>query len=60
MIAIARNIGDACSSMKAGKWERSRLVGIEMKGKTLGIVGMGKGMSDTLQVLQLPYDQNSS
>lgn len=43
MMAVARNIGDACASLKAGKWERSRLVGVEMKGKTLAIVGAGKG-----------------
>ncbi|KAK3045863.1 hypothetical protein LTS18_013551, partial [Coniosporium uncinatum] len=42
MMATARNIGDACASLKAGKWERSRLVGVELKGKTLAIVGIGK------------------
>lgn len=45
MMAVARNIGDACQSIKAGKWERSRLVGVELKGKTLAIVGAGKGRS---------------
>lgn len=43
-MAVARNIGDASQSIKAGKWERSRLVGCEAKGKTLAIVGLGKGM----------------
>ncbi|KAF2239538.1 phosphoglycerate dehydrogenase [Viridothelium virens] len=42
MMAVARNIGDACASLKAGKWERSRLTGIEVKGKTLAIIGVGK------------------
>ncbi|KAF2205372.1 phosphoglycerate dehydrogenase [Delitschia confertaspora ATCC 74209] len=42
MMAVARNVSDACSSIKAGKWERSRLVGIETKGRTLAIVGLGK------------------
>ncbi|OCK80927.1 phosphoglycerate dehydrogenase [Lepidopterella palustris CBS 459.81] len=42
MMATARNVGDACASIKAGKWERSRLVGVEAKGKTLAIVGLGK------------------
>ncbi|KAF2802501.1 phosphoglycerate dehydrogenase [Mytilinidion resinicola] len=42
LMAVARNIGDASSSIKAGKWERSRLVGVEAKGKTLAIVGLGK------------------
>jgi phosphoglycerate dehydrogenase-like enzyme len=44
LMAVARNIGDASQSIKAGKWERSRLVGCEAKGKTLAIVGLGKGM----------------
>ncbi|MCJ1478375.1 hypothetical protein MMC13_007055 [Lambiella insularis] len=42
LLAVARNIADACSSLKDGKWERSRLVGVEVKGKTLGIIGLGK------------------
>ncbi|KAF2136022.1 uncharacterized protein K452DRAFT_303107 [Aplosporella prunicola CBS 121167] len=42
MLAVARNIGDATQSLKSGKWERSRLVGVEVKGKTLAIVGAGK------------------
>lgn len=43
LMAVARNVGDASQSIKAGKWERSRLVGVEAKGKTLAIVGLGKG-----------------
>lgn len=42
LMAVARNVGDADASIKAGKWERSRLTGIEAKGKTLGIIGLGK------------------
>ncbi|KAH7397287.1 D-isomer specific 2-hydroxyacid dehydrogenase [Pyrenochaeta sp. MPI-SDFR-AT-0127] len=42
LMAVARNVGDASQSIKAGKWERSRLVGVEAKGKTLAIVGLGK------------------
>jgi D-3-phosphoglycerate dehydrogenase / 2-oxoglutarate reductase len=41
--ATARNVGAACQSIKAGKWERSKLVGVEVKGKTLGVLGLGKG-----------------
>jgi D-3-phosphoglycerate dehydrogenase len=48
LMAVARNIGDAAQSIKAGKWERSRLVGVEAKGKTLAIVGLGKGMTVNL------------
>ncbi|KIW29585.1 phosphoglycerate dehydrogenase [Cladophialophora immunda] len=42
LMSMARNIPDACASVKGGKWERSRLVGVEVKGKTLGVVGLGK------------------
>ncbi|KAK5702091.1 hypothetical protein LTR97_004911 [Elasticomyces elasticus] len=42
LMAVARNIGAASLSLKGGKWERSKLVGIEVKGKTLGILGLGK------------------
>lgn len=44
LMSMARNIPDACASLRAGKWERSRLVGVELKGKTIGIIGLGKGM----------------
>lgn len=44
LMSMARNIPDGCASTKAGKWERSRLVGVEVKGKTLGIIGLGKGI----------------
>ncbi|WEW58181.1 phosphoglycerate dehydrogenase [Emydomyces testavorans] len=42
MMSMARNIPNAHSSLKDGKWERSKFVGIEVKGKTLGIIGLGK------------------
>ncbi|KAI9726374.1 MAG: hypothetical protein M1828_001648 [Chrysothrix sp. TS-e1954] len=42
LLSVARNVPDGCASLKAGKWERSRLVGVEVKGKTLGIIGLGK------------------
>ncbi|KAI7288759.1 hypothetical protein KC352_g4111 [Hortaea werneckii] len=42
LMAVARNIGQASASLKAGKWERSKLVGVEVKGKTLGVIGLGK------------------
>ena len=45
LLAVARNIPDGCASLKAGKWERSRLVGVEVKGKTLGVIGIGKGIA---------------
>ena len=43
MTAAARNVGVAAASVKAGNWERSKFVGVELKGKTLAVVGIGKG-----------------
>jgi D-3-phosphoglycerate dehydrogenase / 2-oxoglutarate reductase len=42
LMAVARNIGHADGSIKAAKWERSKLVGIEVGNKTLGVIGLGK------------------
>ncbi len=42
MLALARHVPEATASLKAGKWERSRFVGVEMRNKTLGIIGLGK------------------
>lgn len=43
MMAMARKIPEGCASLKDGKWERSKFVGVEVKGKVLGIIGLGKG-----------------
>jgi D-3-phosphoglycerate dehydrogenase len=42
LLANARHIARADASLRAGKWERSTNVGVELDGKTLGIVGLGK------------------
>ena len=42
LFALARNIPQAVASLREGRWERSRFVGAELRGKTLGIVGLGK------------------
>ena len=42
MLAQARNIPQAHSSLKSGKWERSRFGGFEVYEKTLGILGFGR------------------
>jgi D-3-phosphoglycerate dehydrogenase / 2-oxoglutarate reductase len=42
LLAQARNIPQAHSALKAGKWERSKWEGVELHGKTLGVVGLGK------------------
>lgn len=42
LMALARHIPQADASMRAGKWDRKTFVGTEIRGKTLGIVGLGK------------------
>src|SRR5712692_356561 len=42
LMAMARQIPAASSSTKAGKWEKSRFLGIEVRNKVLGIIGLGK------------------
>jgi D-3-phosphoglycerate dehydrogenase len=42
MIAMGRGIPRANSTMHAGKWEKKSLQGSELRGKTLGIVGLGR------------------
>jgi len=41
MFALARQIPDANASTHAGKWEKSRFMGVELTGKTLGVIGAG-------------------
>ncbi len=41
-MSLFRNIPQAHASMKAGEWKRSRFVGVELYGKTAGVVGLGK------------------
>ncbi len=42
LLAQARNIPQAHTALKNGKWERSKWEGVELHGKTLGVVGLGK------------------
>jgi len=42
MLSLARNIVWADASLKRGEWKRSKFTGIELNGKTLGIVGIGR------------------
>jgi len=41
MLSLARSIPIASASTKAGKWEKRKFIGSELRGKTLGIVGLG-------------------
>jgi len=42
MAAMARNVAQADASMKQGKWQRNKYVGVSLVGKTLAVMGFGK------------------
>lgn len=42
MLSLLRHLTRAAVSMQAGLWERDRLLGTELKGRTLGLVGLGR------------------
>src|SRR3989338_3108860 len=42
MLALSRNIPQADMSTKKGEWERKKFMGVELYGKTLGVVGLGR------------------
>ncbi|KAH1057786.1 hypothetical protein J1N35_035851 [Gossypium stocksii] len=42
LTAVSRNIAQADASVKAGKWERNKYVGVSLVGKTLAVMGFGK------------------
>jgi D-3-phosphoglycerate dehydrogenase len=62
MLALARHIPAATASVREGRWERKRFLGIEMRGKNLGIVGLGQVGSEVarrargLEMHVLGYD----
>ncbi len=62
MLALSRNLVEADESIKAGRWEKNSLVGTEVKGKVLGIVGLGRigrriaEIAGTLGMSVLVYD----
>jgi D-3-phosphoglycerate dehydrogenase len=41
MMALARHIPQAVASLKSGKWDRNKFVGVEMCNKTIGVIGLG-------------------
>lgn len=42
MIALSRHIPQGHQSLAEGRWDRKKYVGVELKGKTLGIIGLGR------------------
>ncbi len=62
LLALARNVPQANASLKAGQWKRSAFTGVEVRGKTIGIIGLGKvgsevaGRLRNFQTRLLGYD----
>src|SRR4051794_4973414 len=42
LVSLARNIPQSHASLKGGRWERKKFVGVELQGKTLGVIGLGR------------------
>ncbi len=42
LMALSRHVAAADASLKAGKWERTKFVGSQLAGKTLGVIGLGR------------------
>src|SRR5256712_3526316 len=42
LLALCRNIPEAHASVKRGEWVRSKFMGVELSGKTLGVIGLGR------------------
>jgi D-3-phosphoglycerate dehydrogenase / 2-oxoglutarate reductase len=42
LVALARNIPQAHAALKQGRWERAKWGGVELEGKTLGVLGFGR------------------
>jgi D-3-phosphoglycerate dehydrogenase len=55
LMALARHVPRATASLKGGKWERGKLVGVEVRHKVLGIIGLGKGIYPPRLTLCLFY-----
>jgi D-3-phosphoglycerate dehydrogenase len=45
ILALARNVARADCSLKEGRWDKKKLEGVEIRGKTLGIIGLGRAGS---------------
>ena len=57
MLAMSRNIPIANETMQRGEWNRKQYVGVELKGKTLGVIGLGRiGMGVAKRALA--FDMN--
>lgn len=50
LVCLARRIPQADASMKRGAWEKKKLTGTELRGKTLGLIGMGRVGSEVARL----------
>lgn len=42
LCALSRHLVDACNSLRAGQWEKTKFTGVQLAGKTLGLIGLGR------------------
>lgn len=57
LYALARNVSAAEASLRRGEWKRAQFTGVELRGKTLGIVGFGKigqAVAARAQAMEMP------
>jgi D-3-phosphoglycerate dehydrogenase len=57
LYALARNVPSAEASLRRGEWKRAQFTGVELRGKTLGIVGFGKigqAVAARAQAMEMP------
>src|ERR1035438_7295901 len=50
LLALGRRVSQADASMKAGRWDKKKLEGMELRGKTLGLIGLGQIGSDVARL----------
>ena len=56
LLGVARRIAPADASVRRGEWDRSRFTGLELRGRTLGILGLGKigqAIADRARALEM-------
>ncbi len=52
LLSLARRVPQACASLREGRWEKKRFVGRELRGKTLGVIGVGRVGSVVAELAQ--------
>lgn len=57
MLALARHTVPGHTSLAAGRWDRKKFVGVELKGKTLGVLGFGR-IGQAVAVRAKAFDMN--